>query len=259
MGKSKSRPAAGGPMSKPRRARDELSEDFPSKPRRVRDRLTADFTDRVLEVAGCSHNFDPIRFYLRTDYNQELDFFGPSVAVLLEVEFGLTRGEVVALSAADLDYLLGQAHRCKGAPTPDDRRRVLAEVAELRTKLANLPNPSPGEAALLKALDRFPEPQADEEMIRIGRLEIDPLSKTIRLGEKTATIEHVPSFEAFLLIAQARGARVGPEEIRAIPGCRGRFDQRLKKHLPPWVLALIPAQRGRLGGRALLLPETRAD
>jgi hypothetical protein len=97
------------------------------------------------------------------------------------------------------------------------------------------------------------------EIIRIGRLKIEPLTRTIRLGREKATIKHDPSFEVFLLIAQARGARVSPEKIREIPGCCGRYDERLRRHLPPWVQALIPAFRGRFGGRRLVLPENSAD
>jgi hypothetical protein len=192
-------------MSKPRRVRDELSADFPSKPRRVRDELSADFTDRMLEVGGSSNNFERIRFYLKHDYNQELDFVGPSVAVLIEVEFGLTTGEVVALSAAELEYLLGQAHRCKGALTSEERQRVLTEVAGLRTRLANLPNPSPGEAALLKALARFPAPQADEE---------DP-------GRDYMPFRH--ALEEFRLTASQLSKACREQRVR----CRGRRKARM--------------------------------
>jgi hypothetical protein len=146
MSKPKSKPGDDGPKRKPRRARSLLSPD------EIRD-----LAERS------SEKLDPLRFYLRADYNQELDLRNPSLAVLLEAEFGLSRGEVGALTLTKIDGLLGQVHRYKSARTPEERQRVLAEVAELRTKLANLPNPSPGEAAVLKALDWFPTPGNDEE------------------------------------------------------------------------------------------------
>ena len=213
-------------------------------------------------VERTSHQSVPTRFYLKAYCNQQLDLLDSFLAELLYVEFELTSGETGALTMTQLDYLLGQFHHWKSAPTSEERQRVLTEVAALRSKLANVPDLRPGGAALLKALARFPAPQADleepTEIIRIGPLKIAPLSRTIRLGEETATIKHEPSFRAFLLIAQAKGARVGPEEIRKIPGCRGRYDQRLRKHLPPWVLALILAPKGRVGGRSLRIPETGA-
>jgi hypothetical protein len=148
MAKSKSKPAAGGPKRKPRRAR-------------LVGALSPEWIDRFCQ--GIEDKLDPLRFYLKADYNQELDLRDSSLAVLLEAEFGLSRGEVGALTLTKIDYLLGQAHRYKSALTTEGRQRVLTDVAALRSEAENLPNLSPGGAALLKALARFPAPQADEE------------------------------------------------------------------------------------------------
>jgi hypothetical protein len=96
------------------------------------------------------------------------------------------------------------------------------------------------------------------EPIRIGRLKIEPLTGTIRLGGKRITIEHAASFQAFLRIARAEGMIVRAAEIREIPGCQGRVDLLLKRHLPAWVQELIPAQKGPGGGWALRLPKSCA-
>jgi hypothetical protein len=147
MAKSKSKPGDDSPKRKPRRARSLLSPD------EIRD-----LAERS------SEKFSPLRLYLKTDYNLELDLFRDESFVmnLLRLEFRLTRGDVGALTLSQVQYLVEKAHHYNKPPTPEERRRVLAEVAERRTKLANLPNPSSGEAALLKALGRFPAPQAEE-------------------------------------------------------------------------------------------------
>jgi hypothetical protein len=137
-------------------------------------------------VEASSDNRAPLRLYLKTDYNLELDLFRDESLVmdLLRLEFRLSRGDVGALTLTQLQYLVVQDHHYSKARTPDDRRRVLAEVAELRTKLASLPNPSPRAAAMLKALDRFPAPQADEE--DPGR-DYVPFADALALFEMTAS------------------------------------------------------------------------
>jgi hypothetical protein len=92
--------------------------------------------------------------------------------------------------------------------------------------------------------------------LAIGTLTISQLTRRVALGQKSAVIAHPTAFQVFLHIAKAQGAVVASKEIKQqVPGCRRRrLDLLIRRHLPGWVRALIPATAGPNGGYALLLP-----
>jgi hypothetical protein len=116
------------------------------------------------------------------------------------------------------------------------------------------------EAAIHKrelALAQSAHTDSDPNIVRIGPLQIHPLTKRVSLGKKSAIIEHAVTFEVLLLIARANGRLVPTSEIRKkVPGCRvGRIDVKLTRHLPAWTRDLVRGQSGHHGGYALQLPE----
>jgi hypothetical protein len=120
----------------------------------------------------------------------------------------------------------------------------LERIDELLTSLADVRKKDP------------PPPPPQAATVRIGRLEIDPLTKRVSLDRKSEIIKHPIAFQIFLFIAKAEGAPVTSEEIRKeVLHGNVRIDTILKKHLPDWVRELIPGQPGRNGGYALRLPE----
>jgi hypothetical protein len=180
----------------------------------------------------------------------------------------------ISRAQAGLERVLEKSHACNPMGWPEEIASILRDLCSLydpaiapdvfRPRLpseildfggrVNLLLRPPVEAKNPDPAGLEP-PDLNPAVIRIGRLEIDSLSKTVRLGRKTATIEYAAAFQAFLHIAQAEGKTVSVADIQKIPGCKGRVDRLLKNHLPEWVQALIPAQHGPGGGRALLLPK----
>jgi hypothetical protein len=120
---------------------------------------------------------------------------------------------------------------------------------------SNLPFASVDPQALLPARKAMPPGQ---DVVRIGRLEIDRLTRRVSLGRKSEIIDHATAFQIFLFIAEAKGALVTSEGIREkVLHCNNkvRIDTILKNHLPAWVRKLIPGQTGPNGGYDLHLPE----
>jgi hypothetical protein len=106
----------------------------------------------------------PIRAYLRAHYhhNGDIDFTGrhdPIFYDVLNLEFGLGLRESESMTLPQSHALLRFDHQWKTAPSDDDRRRVLVEVAELRDQLAILPDLADSARSFLKALRRFPDPK----------------------------------------------------------------------------------------------------
>ncbi len=136
------------------------------------------------------------------------------------------------------------------------------DIEEILVLLSGVPEPqvqasvaNQGGDATTEANRPSPGTQDGEAFVH-GLLRIDPPTKTITLGQKTHTVTNARAFNAFLLIAKARGNLVSRQEIQKIPGCKGRPDKVLSP-LPEWVRELIPSQQGPSGGYSLTLP-TRA-
>lgn len=94
-----------------------------------------------------------------------------------------------------------------------------------------------------------------------GRLVIDVPSRVITLdGTSYEAIKHAPVFEAFLRLARAEGAPVDTDNLRSIRGLGGpRLDQKLTRHLPPLLRAIVKGQTSS-GVYSIVLsdPETKS-
>ncbi len=90
------------------------------------------------------------------------------------------------------------------------------------------------------------------------RLILDPLTRTVTLDGRSATIKAEKTFLALKLIVDARGAIVASDDIRgAVPGYRRvkRIDLALNRGMEPWVRALIPGAPGHNGGFYFEMPK----
>lgn len=106
-----------------------------------------------------------------------------------------------------------------------------------------------------------PPTPLDPDTLRIGRLQINLLTRRVALDSRSAVIEGPVAFQVFLYIAKGNGVLVKTKDIQeSVPGARvGRLDTILKRGLPDWIHRLIPGRSGPNGGYSLQLPEIVRD
>jgi hypothetical protein len=95
---------------------------------------------------------DPVHYYFRVHHNQ-IGLDDSLLYQLMKAEFGLTRADVRELLLPQLGTLFSFLHRLKSAVSEQERQAVVAEVRELRERLASVPNlDEVGARAFFKAL-----------------------------------------------------------------------------------------------------------
>jgi hypothetical protein len=109
------------------------------------------------------------------------------------------------------------------------------------------------DAAICHALSPpalVPSPAPDAQ-----RVVIDWGSHTVIVdGRVLARVDNPTALRLFEHIALDQGELVTSNELKQLPGCRGRIDRLINKSLPEEVRALIRSKGGRAGGYWLHLP-----
>jgi hypothetical protein len=89
-------------------------------------------------------------------------------------------------------------------------------------------------------------------------LDLDCATQTVTVKGRAFGIDHPAAFQAFRMIAEAKGSLVSVHAIRQLPGCKGRVDRLLREHLPTDIRSLIRSKKGQGGGYWLQLPRRQS-
>jgi hypothetical protein len=87
-----------------------------------------------------------------------------------------------------------------------------------------------------------------------GRLTLDRATMTATLDGKAYPIEDAAGFGLFEALFEANGALTPSYRIKKLPGCRGRHDRVINRHLAA-LRHIIRSKSGPGGGYWICLPQ----